>query len=107
MAWELNRRANTKFITESAMPKSWKGKGCAEPAPTITLFCWILNESDSLFDIKDSKMVDHLKDAIVKGVPRKIPLSELSELSDGTVLQPLGCWGCAFPRFCSCISDLE
>jgi hypothetical protein len=44
---------------------------------------------------------------IVKGVPRKIPLSELSELSDGTVLQPLGCWGCAFPRFCSCISDLE
>jgi hypothetical protein len=24
-----------------------------------------------------------------------LPLSELLELSDGTVLQPLGCWGCA------------
>jgi hypothetical protein len=41
------------------------------PTRTITLFCWILDESDSPFsiDIEDSKTVDHLKDAIVKKKP--------------------------------------
>jgi hypothetical protein len=34
-------------------------------------------------------------------------LLELLELLDGTVLQPLGCWGCAFPSFCSCILEKE
>jgi hypothetical protein len=49
------------------MPKSRKGKGCAEPPHHHA----ILNESDSLFlvDIKDSKTVGHLKKTIMKEKP--------------------------------------
>jgi hypothetical protein len=59
------------FIAK-VMPKSQKGKGCVEPLPTtITLFCWILNVSDSPFpvDMEDSKTVGHLKNMIVKKKP--------------------------------------
>jgi len=52
-----------------------KGKGRAEPAPTlmetdprtITLFCWVLDVSSSAFpvDIEHSMTVGHLKDAIL------------------------------------------
>jgi hypothetical protein len=37
-------------------------------APTIKLFCWILNHSENAFSVKiqDDEMVDDLKKAIVK-----------------------------------------
>ena len=40
----------------------------ASPAPTITLFCWILGLSKHAFsiDILNSQTVDHLKNTIVR-----------------------------------------
>jgi hypothetical protein len=46
-------------------------------------------------------------DLLLRVYHRRYPCRSLSELSDRTVLQPLGCWGCTFPSFCSCISDSE
>jgi len=67
----------------------------------LTLFCWILDESESSFsvDIEDNLTVDHLKDAIVKKNPVSFQDVDADELDLWKVIgfPPLPTYADNFP----------